>query len=114
MVFYQSILFLGYLYAHTISLRLSPARQIQLHSVLVLLSMITLPLALPENSTPPTDNNPTLWLLWTLFVSIGLAFFVVSSTAPLMQKWFAQVGHSASHDPYFLYTASNLGTASYW
>lgn len=48
--------------------------------------------------------------MWTLLVSIGLAFFVVSSTAPLMQKWFAQVGHSASHDPYFLYTASNLGS----
>lgn len=58
MVFYQSILFLGYLYAHTISLRLSPARQIQLHSVLVLLSMITLPLALPENSTPQQIVTP--------------------------------------------------------
>jgi spermidine synthase len=110
MVFYQSILFLGYLYAHTSSLRLTPVRQLQLHSVLVLLSMLTLPLALPENSAPPTDSNPTLWLLWTLLSSIGLPFFVVSSTAPLMQKWFAQVGHSASQDPYFLYTASNLGS----
>ncbi|MGZ8164369.1 MAG: spermidine synthase, partial [Methylobacter sp.] len=97
MVFYQSILFLGYLYAHTISTRLSQHRQIPIHAAVILISLLVLPLALPENTAPPTDSNPTFWLLWTLFLAIGMPFFVVSTTAPLLQKWFANVGHHTSH-----------------
>jgi len=110
MVFYQSILFLGYLYAHYLSTRYSQHRQIQIHTALILISFLALPLALPENTVPPTDSNPTFWLLWTLFLAIGLPFFVVSTTAPLIQKWFANVGHHTSHDPYYLYAASNTGS----
>ncbi|MDD5321579.1 MAG: fused MFS/spermidine synthase [Methylococcales bacterium] len=110
MVFYQSILFLGYLYAHTISTRFNQHRQIQLHAAIILISFLTLPVALPENTVPPTDSNPTFWLLWTLFLAIGLPYFVVSTTAPLIQKWFANVGHHTSHDPYYLYAASNTGS----
>ncbi len=110
MVFYQSLLFLGYLYAHLISTRLAQRRQIQIHAAIILISFLALPLALPENTVPPTDSNPTFWLLWTLFLAIGLPFFVVSTTAPLIQKWFAHVGHHTSHDPYYLYAASNTGS----
>ncbi len=110
MVFYQSILFLGYLYAHYLSTRFSQIRQIQIHTALILISFLALPLALPENTAPPTDANPTFWLLWTLLLAIGLPFFVVSTTAPLIQKWFAHVGHHTSHDPYYLYAASNTGS----
>jgi len=110
MVFYQSILFLGYLYAHTISTRFNQHRQIQIHAAIILISFLALPVALPENTVPPTDSNPTFWLLWTLFLAIGLPYFVVSTTAPLIQKWFANVGHHTSHDPYYLYAASNTGS----
>ena len=110
MVFYQSLLFLGYWYAHTLSTRMPVNRQILLHASVMLLSLLALPVALPEQLQPPTDSNPTFWLLWTLFLAIGLPFFVVSTTAPLLQKWFAQVGHQSSHDPYFLYAASNTGS----
>ena len=110
MVFYQSILFLGYLYAHTISTRFRQHRQIQIHAAIILISVLALPVALPENTVPPTDSNPTFWLLWTLFLAIGLPYFVVSTTAPLVQKWFADVGHHTSHDPYYLYAASNTGS----
>ncbi|MCK9397353.1 MAG: fused MFS/spermidine synthase [Methylobacter sp.] len=110
MVFYQSILFLGYLYAHYLSTRYSRHRQIQIHAAVILISFLALPLALPENTAPPTDSNPTFWLFWTLFLAIGLPFFVVSTTAPLIQKWFAHVGHHTSHDPYYLYAASNTGS----
>ena len=110
MVFYQSILFFGYLYAHLLTKRQNPHRQIQIHAGIILISLLALPLALPENIAPPTESNPTFWLLWTLFLAIGLPFFVVSTTAPLLQKWFANVGHHTSHDPYYLYAASNAGS----
>lgn len=110
MVFYQMLLFIGYLYAHYISTRLPHKRQIQVHAAVVLISLIALPVALPESMVPPTDSNPTLWLVWTLFISIGLPFFVISTTSPLIQKWFSHVGHHTSHDPYYLYAASNIGS----
>ncbi len=110
MVFYQMLLFLGYLYAHYLSTRLTHLRQIQVHAALIIISLIALPVALPDNMAPPTDSNPTLWLVWTLFIAIGLPFFVVSTTSPLIQKWFSHVGHHTSHDPYYLYAASNIGS----
>lgn len=110
MVFYQSILFFGYLYAHLLSKRQNSHRQIGIHAAVMLISLLTLPVALPESAAPPTESNPTFWLLWTLCLAIGLPFFVVSTTAPLLQKWFANIGHHTSHDPYYLYTASNAGS----
>jgi len=110
MVFYQSVLFLGYLYAHFISTRFGQRQQIVIHAAVIGISFWALPLALPENTVPPTEGNPAFWLIWTLFLAIGLPFFVVSTTAPLIQKWFANVGHHTSHDPYFLYAASNTGS----
>jgi hypothetical protein len=110
MVFYQSLLFLGYLYAHWLSSGFQIQRQIHIHSALLLFSLLALPVALQQGVTPPTDNNPTFWLIHTLLIAIGIPFFVVSSTAPLLQKWFSHCGHHQSHDPYFLYAASNAGS----
>ena len=110
MVFYQTLLFLGYLYAHRLSTHSNHQRQIQIHTALLIFSFIALPVGLSNNINPPTDSNPTLWLIWTLFIAIGVPFFVVSTTAPLLQKWFSQCGHASSHDPYYLYAASNAGS----
>jgi hypothetical protein len=45
-----------------------------------------------------------------LAVAVGLPFFVVSATSPLLQRWFSASGHRWAADPYFLYAASNLGS----
>ncbi len=110
MVFYQSLLFLGYFYAHFLSQKFDSHRQVQIHAVVLAISLIALPVALPENSIPPTESNPTFWLMGILFIAIGLPFFVVSTTSPLIQKWFSRVGHHTSEDPYYLYGASNAGS----
>ncbi|WAR46390.1 fused MFS/spermidine synthase [Methylomonas rapida] len=110
MVFYQTLLFGGYWYAHWVTTRTGHQRQIQIHTALLIFSLFALPVALPANANPPVDSNPTFWLLWTLFLAIGLPFFVVSTTAPLLQKWFSHLGHRSSNDPYYLYAASNAGS----
>ncbi|MCK9604861.1 MAG: fused MFS/spermidine synthase [Methylomonas sp.] len=110
MVFYQTVLFGGYLYAHWLTTRSGQQRQIQMHTALLIFSLFALPVALPANANPPTDGNPSFWLIWTLFLAIGLPFFVVSTTAPLLQKWFSHLGHHSSEDPYYLYAASNAGS----
>jgi hypothetical protein len=45
-----------------------------------------------------------------LLIALGLPFFVVSTTAPLAQKWFTGTDHPLARDPYFLYAASNVGS----
>ena len=69
MVFYQTLLFMGYLYAHKLSSCHNHQRQIQIYTALLILSLFALPVALPQHATPPTDSNPTLWLIGTLFAA---------------------------------------------
>jgi hypothetical protein len=56
------------------------------------------------------QENPTRWLLETLFVSVGLPFFILSATSPLLQSWFSRLQHHLAVDPYFLFAASNAGS----
>lgn len=110
MVFYQSILFLGYLYAHFLSTRFGYRKHLAIHLSILLISLYFLPVSIPEGSRPPSSENPSIWLLSTLFVSIGLPFFVLSTNSPLLQKWFSKIGHQTSSDPYYLSIASNAGS----
>jgi len=110
MVFFQSALLAGYLYAHLVSRWLSLRRQVALHLAFLAVAALTLPIAIGPDWTPPTEGTPVLWLIALLAWCLGLPFLVVSSTAPLLQKWFAASGHPAGGDPYFLYGASNLGS----
>jgi spermidine synthase len=110
-LFFQAALLAGYAYAHGISTRLAPRHQAVLHTVLLGLALLILPVAIPAGWSPPTEQSPVVWLLAVLVVGVGLPFFVLSSTAPLLQRWFARTGHRRAGDPYFLYRASNLGSA---
>src|SRR5262245_34787917 len=110
LVFYQAVLLLGYTYAHLITSKLNFRRQVILHGLVLLLPLVALPIRLPQGWTPPTTHSPVLWLLALLAVAVGLPFFVVSTSSPLLQKWFAGMGQRAGADPYYLYAASNLGS----
>lgn len=110
MVFFQGSLLAGYGYSHLITTRLRARHQAVLHIALLLTSLLTLPIAAHGSGDPPAQQNPVLWLLILLLISVGLPFFVLSTSAPLLQKWFANTGHPSAKDPYFLYAASNLGS----
>jgi hypothetical protein len=110
LVFFQAALLAGYLYAHLTTKWLGARRQSWLHLVALLLPFLVLPIAITANWSPPTGKNPIPWLLWALTVSVGLPFFVVAATSPLLQKWFSATTHRFAHDPYFLYSASNFGS----
>src|SRR5207302_10202428 len=53
---------------------------------------------------------PMFGVMALLAVAVGVPFFAVSTSAPLLQKWFANTDHPAARDPYFLYAASNAGS----
>lgn len=109
MVFFQATLLAGYLYAHLLTRRFGARGQVIVHSIVLLVPAIALPIALP-GWTPPATSFPVGWMLLVLLVAVGLPFFVVSTTGPLMQRWFSRTEHASAKDPYFLYAASNTGS----
>lgn len=110
MVFFQATLLLGYAYAHFATKWLGIKRQAIIHLVLVALGLLLLPIALPDGAGATGEGNPAFKVLATLFVMVGLPFTLVSAGAPLIQRWFSRTSDPAASDPYFLYSASNVGS----
>ncbi len=109
MLFFQALLLGGYAYAHAGARWLAPRRQALVHLALMLAAIVVLPITI-EHAAISEDVSPVVWLLTTLLLAVGLPFFVVSASAPLLQHWFAQTDHKDAGDPYHLYAASNIGS----
>jgi spermidine synthase len=109
-LFFQILLLGGYAYAHAVTTWLGTRRSSAAYIVLLVLPFLTLPFALAPDTEPPADGSPIGWLLLVLAKSIGLPFFALAATAPILQRWFADTDHPSAKDPYFLYAASNLGS----
>lgn len=110
LVFYQATLLAGYIYAHVSTRFLSVRTQAVLHVLLVLMPLVVLPIRIGSDWAPPSNVNPTLSFLGLLTGAVGLPFFALSTTAPVLQRWFTKSGHPSAADPYFLYAASNGGS----
>ena len=121
MVFFQALLLAGYYYAHKTTSKLPTRRQVAVHTGVMLAAagVLAVGAALVPNHSPvpvvkalaPQGSSvPFFGVIALLAVAIGLPFFTISTTAPLLQKWFSETGHPSARDPYFLYAASNLGS----
>src|SRR5579859_502440 len=110
LVFFQAVLMAAYLYAHATTKWLGRRTQIAVHVGLVLTPFVVLPLHIPAGWEPPARSTPVLWILGMLSIAVGLPFFLLSASTPVLQRWFANSGHKSSTDPYFLYAASNAGS----
>ncbi|MFM9030988.1 MAG: ferrichrome ABC transporter permease, partial [Opitutaceae bacterium] len=108
LLFFQVVLLGGYAYAHFSTSRLSPRRQVILHAVLLLVSLALLPITPGDGWKSDLGGDPNLRILLLLAATIGLPYFVLSSTGPLMQQWFSQTNPGVS--PYRLYALSNVGS----
>ncbi len=110
MLFFQAVLLAGYGYAHLLSSKLGLNRQIIIHLIILIVATIALPIAIPKHWTPPAEGSPIAYILLLLMMCVGLPFFVLSANSLLFQKWFSGTSHPSARDPYFLYSASNLGS----
>ena len=117
MLFFQAALLAGYAYSHAVATRLPPRSQVKLHLGLLGLTVVVLaarallvgsPVAPGPEWRPTGVEGLTGRLLAMLAVTIGLPFFVLSTTAPLLQSWFARARPGVS--PYRLYALSNAGS----
>jgi hypothetical protein len=103
-------LLLGYVYAHLLARLPSVRLQIAVHVCVLLTPLAFLPLTFATGIGEAAFERPALALLRSLTITVGVPFFVVSTTAPLLQNWLARTDETAGKDPYFLYAASNAGS----
>ena len=89
LLFFQTFLLAGYAWAH--------AARPRGHIALLLVSLLSLPLALH----PFEAGRPTLSILVTLALTAGLPYVALSATSPILQKWSPNIR---------LYALSNLGS----
>lgn len=108
MLFFQTWLLAGYIYAHVVVRYLKPRVQIVTHAGLLCASLLLLPIV-PAASWKPTGSEaPILRILGLLTVSVGLPYFLLSTTSPLLQAWYSRKYKTAL--PYRLFALSNLAS----
>lgn len=108
MLVFQVLLFGGYAYAHLTTRCLKPLHQAYLHLALLVMALATLPVT-PDPSWKPTNSDwPAMKIILLTVSCVGLPYFILSSTGPLIQGWFSRTHDGQS--PYRLYSLSNLGS----
>lgn len=110
MLFFQTVLIGGYLYAHILTRHVPTLAQIGIHLGLLLLALFFLPLSVPEGWQYDPARPVVTQTLMLYALGVGLPFAVLSANAPLIQSWYRKSGGPSADDPYFLYAASNLGS----
>ena len=110
MVFFQATLLAGYAYAHGLIRLARPQVGLAIHVAVLVGAVFVLPLAIAQGWGAAPQRGEAFWLLGLFAASIGLPFFALSASAPLLQAWFARTDHPRAANPYFLYAASNVGS----
>ncbi len=108
MLFFQTLLLVGYAGAHAMHERLTPRRQVAVFLGLILLACVFLP-TIPDEAWRPDDvAAPTVRILLLLLATVGLPYLALAATGPLLQAWFVRTHPGRS--PYGLYAFSNAGS----
>lgn len=110
MLTFQLLLLAGYFYAHVLTTRLQPNWQWRVHGLLIAAAFLFLPLTVSLTTSDALLHQPIRHLFMAFLIQVGLPFFVLSATAPLLQSWVARSSHPLAQTPYVLYSASNLGS----
>lgn len=108
MLFFQVLLLAGYAYAHLSARLLRIPAQVGLHLALIGVSLLSLPIIPDPAWRPGASDDPTFAIIGLLAVSLGLPYFTLSATAPLLQHWFSRTRPEVS--PFRLYALSNAGS----
>ncbi len=108
MLFFQMLLLAGYAYAHYTIENLKPRAQFKLHTGLLIAAVLLAPILPPNFLKPQGESAPVGPILLVLLVSVGLPYFLLSTSSPLLQAWYARSRGMAA--PYRLFALSNLAS----
>ncbi len=101
-------LLLGYAYSDLVVRRLRARAQLRLHLALLALSCLMLPIVPGAHWKPLGGESPAPLILGLLALTVGLPYFLLSTTSPLVQSWFAR--RFPGRSPYRLFALSNLAS----
>src|SRR5262245_61679784 len=90
MLFFQLVLLAGYMYSHAVIRYLHPRKQMLLHCGMLLLSAVVLPIYPSAAWKPTGSEDPMLRILGLLAMTVGLPYFMLATTGPLIQAWYAR------------------------
>ncbi len=108
LLFFQVVLLLGYSYAHWLTHTFNPRPQVRIHAALLLLSLFALRIVPHSAWKPSGPEHPAARILLLLCATVGIPFFLLSTTSPLLQSWYARRRIGA--EPYRFYALSNAGS----
>lgn len=108
-VFYQGVLFLGYLWVHFLNQRLAFRRFRQWQTALVAGSLLFLPLNIDRLRHPSYEWPMVGEIVFMLAATVGLLFFVLSGLSVYTQVHLSASTLPERKNPYVLFAASNLG-----
>lgn len=108
MLFFQALLLGGYAYAHLLHRKLTVKQQVAVHAALLVASFFLLPLSPSPAWKALGKEDPVPKILGLLATTVGLPYFLLSATSPLLQSWFSRIFHTGL--PYRLFAVSNLGS----
>lgn len=108
LVFFQVALLAGYAYAHTTTRRFRLRTQVIIHTALLMCSVLMLPIVVGAKWKPAPGRDPAWQIVWLLDATIGLPYFLLSTTGPLVQVWFTRT--VATQSVYRLFALSNLAS----
>ncbi len=107
-LFFQLLLVGGYLYSHWLIRGLSARAQSVVHIAMLAVAVAALPILPDATWKPVGEADPSFRILGLLGASVGLPYFLLATTSPLVQAWYARARAGAM--PYRLYALSNLGS----
>jgi len=110
LVFFQVMLLLGYFYAHGLTRRFRPPQQLAIHAGLLAVSLLALPV-LPNSTWRPAGSEDPVWrILGLLLATVGLPYFMLAATSPLVQAWLGRGEQLESRTLYRYYALSNVAS----
>jgi SAM-dependent methyltransferase len=107
MLFFQALLLAGYAYAHLLNSKVKKYQPL-VHIALLAAAIAVLPISPSDSWKPVGDEEPISRILLLLAASVGLPYFLLASTSPLLQAWYVRARPQAN--PYRLFAVSNLAS----
>lgn len=108
LLFFQAVLVAGYAYAHATTRWFPPRIQALIHVLLLAMALALLPIIPPDAWRPQGGENPAGHILLLLAATVGLPYFLLATTGPLLQAWYSHTHGGAA--PYRLYALSNAAS----
>lgn len=105
LIFYQLLLLGGYSFSHFVVMKLRPVRQAVVYTAIIVLSLLFIPVHIHLRQA---ELTPMIHIFALLLASIGLPYFLLSTTSPMVQYWIAS--EKKTRNPYVLYAVSNAGS----